>query len=269
MLANKQKFINLEKQKIEWDFDDEKLISSDILENIRREVNYWINLEKVEVRLWRFGSPNVHIFIYTDASTSGYGIKIGETRIGGTFEASQVGQPIMVKEALALGIALNHLQMTSNLSDTNEHEGKRIVFYMDNYSLCDCWNKKRSKNLVVNSLINKWSLIEEKLNIQLVLTKVTTHNQSADNLSRLKFTRHELTVNESFIPKIVNFLGVIPKFDGFSNSENRLNTGTDIYFVSSNKEDEYLPRCIGVNWFKLCHSSLDRSGIWWLWVGEI
>ena len=179
---------------------DETLDAKVILEQIHVEVKYWQNLKEASMKLWTFGVPAIKCIISTDASSSGYGVQLNSTRIGGQFENESLGLSIMLKEALAVQAAIIHLKMSFNKEDT----GKLVLFYVDNTSLCDCWSKRRSKNEKLNKLIFEWGLIEMQMNYHFKFVKVSTVNQEADGLSRIKFDRSEMT-HSVLISKKVGF----------------------------------------------------------------
>jgi len=69
--------------------------------------------------------------------------------------------------------------------------------------------------------------------------------------------------------KIYNCIGKWPQFDGFATGMNVIeipNSQRLLKYVSSDPNDWGSERCLGIDWYKMDFDTIDRGGLWWLWL---
>ena len=142
------------------------------------ELQFWQQINSHEAL--NFDSRELKVLplqVTTDASSTAYGVTIGNLKVRGTFGADLADEPIQVKETAAL-----HLYITEYAPERTD-----LTVCIDNQSLKHSFDRKFSKNVSANNLLKEifQALAKKKsaLNLLWIPTKIMA-DSGADPLTR-------------------------------------------------------------------------------------
>ncbi|CAB4010938.1 Transposon Tf2-6 poly, partial [Paramuricea clavata] len=178
----------------------------------REELTWWVNSAPDSYNVVSHGLPA--IVLTTDASSTGWGCTLGETRTGGNWTKDEAQHHINYLELLAVFLALKTF--------ANSLAGKHVKVMIDNMTaLSDINHMGTSKSDLRNALSKSMWLWCRARHIWLTAVHIpVVENVEADHQSRITNTSAEWSLNKQIFYDAISRLGVTPDIDLFASRIN-------------------------------------------------
>jgi len=223
------------------DGDINNLTINEIRTGLREEILHWRELETARTKLTSYSNQTLKY--YVDASKHAYGIRTDMgSYITGTWNTKEATFPIHHKECLVVSKCIQNIPV-NQINTTDANHIKRVIIYNDNNTVVLGWNKRKSNDFYISTHFKAWFSWAEHFKIHLILTKVDTVLNLADEPSRFNIHR-SLTLAKKFYPRLMNVLSMWPKVDGHGSRYMRLE---NCKYISSQQQLEQDKDCIGFN----------------------
>jgi len=263
MMKENKKTVDLVKwSEKAWSYADNVILDQkEVKEGLLRELNWWYSLKDTSTAIKKNGYQIITNYIFTDASSSTWGIESDGLKLSGTFTDEDTN--IYRKEAKAVSTAVYQYVQKINeksLKNIKYREAHQLVFLVDNQSLICSFNRKRARDIVVHNMIKNWYSLSLKYKFDMVLTQVSTKNMKADAASRLDWSREEMSVSTKALSKIWSILHCWPKVDCYASKTNILKCPEKLYYYSKVKEPEGNKFNLGSN-FLMVDFDMLRMGL--------
>lgn len=214
--------------------------SSMIISNqAKKDMQWW--LKNLQESFCSLEQPDFDVTIFTDASRSGWGAKMGDQEVFGFWNKEEQTHHINFLELRAVLLALESL--------ANNLRQKRILLRIDNTTAISYINKMggiQYENF--NKLSREIWIWAEEREVTLYASYIkSADNVEADALSRIKNSDTEWALNFNIFNKISSIFGP-PEIDLFASTNNKKCQ----YFVSHYPEtDAYETDAFTLKWTKL------------------
>ena len=290
MRANKFARINLLQAKVSISFSDGCILNGlELLKGIRENLKFWRETELVSSPIRATGRFVQLIEIHTDASSKSYGVESANLRISGQFMNDSLARPIFQKEALAITVALGIWASSQPIEDV--YGQCKLVIACDNKTVVQSYRRGRSRDNFLNKQIINWNTTALKFNGQvcdklwkkvnllkvsilnplyadLILISVSSAQQKADTISRYDFTKTGMTLSTLGIERLSELVKILPKIDGFSTPDNIIDIPGIKYISKFQPTHRDNNKLIGVDFFKIDWSVIDKDQIIWVFPPE-